>query len=93
MREGAPDHIPTKRNSLSKKASRRFLFGVIVVTLFLAFLAAMGIKSAAENEAFQEEVKEMRRQYDPNYEDVEKDANEAPAAASPDSTMTVSPSN
>ena len=57
------------RKTLSKSASRRFLFGLVVATLVLAFLAALGIKSAAENEAFQDEVIEMRRMYDPNFKE------------------------
>ncbi len=72
------------RKALSKKASRRFLFGVIVVTLILAFLSALGIKSAAENEAFQEEVLEMRRTYDPNFEEPDTVETTVPIAA-PDS--------
>ncbi|MFK7846223.1 MAG: hypothetical protein AB8G77_13075 [Rhodothermales bacterium] len=72
------------RKALTKKASRRFLFGVIVVTLILAFLSALGIKSAAENEAFQDEVLEMRRIYDPNFEEPDTVKTTVPIA-SPDS--------
>ena len=77
--------MPEKPKVLSRKASRRFLFGLIVVTLMLAFLAALGIKSAAENEAFQEEVIEMRKLYDPNFKDTDTDSEPAPAST-PDST-------
>ena len=76
-----------KRNALSRKTSRRFLFGLIVVTFMLAFLAALGIKSAAENENFQEEVKEMRRMYDPQYQDTDLDTSQTPVS-SPDSAHT-----
>ena len=78
------------RKPLSKKASRRFLFGVIVVTVFLAYLAALGIQSASENQALQEEIIEMRRQFDPNFKEPESSKTEAttPAPeASPDSTV------
>ena len=92
MREGAPDHIPNSRKPLSKKASRIFLFGVIVATLLLSFLTALGIKSASENEAFQEEVQEMRRQYDPNYEDPDAEDDVTPTSTV-DSTSSVNPSN
>ncbi len=92
MREGAPDHSPNTRKPLSKKASRLFLFGVIVATLFLSFLSALGIKSAAENEAFQEEVKEMRRLYDPNYEDPDAEEDVTPTSPK-DSTSSINPSN
>ena len=73
------------RKSLSKKASRRFLFGVIVATMILAFLSALGIKSAAENEAFQKEVLEMRRTFDPNFEEPDTVEVTAPLST-PDST-------
>ncbi len=66
--------MPDTSKPLSRKASRRLLFGLIVASLFLAFLAALGIKSATENEAFQKEVIEMRRLYDPNFEEDENTA-------------------
>lgn len=86
MPDGSSDPIPHKRKALSKKASRRFLFGLIVVSLFLAFMAALGIKSAAENEAFQEEVKEMRRMYDPNFEESDEAKDPMPATDSDSTT-------
>ena len=86
MPAGSSEHMPETPNVLSRKNSRRFLFGLIVVTLILAFLAALGIKSAAENDAFQEEVIEMRRMYDPNFKEPGSDAAPAPAS-SPDSTV------
>lgn len=42
---------------------------------------ALGIKSAAENEAFQEEVLEMRRTYDPNFEEPDTVITTVPIAA------------
>lgn len=67
-----------QRKPLSKKASRALLFGLIVATLFMAFLAAYGIKSASENEAYQQEVEEMRRLYDPEYKDADSTNTAAP---------------
>ena len=72
--------MPEKPKVLSRKTSRRVLFGLIVVTFMLAFLAALGIKSAAENEAFQEEVIEMRRRYDPDFKEPETESEPAPAS-------------
>lgn len=60
--------MPESKKRLSNKASRRFLVGFVSLSLALAFLAAMGIKSATENEQFQDEVEEMRRRYDPDFE-------------------------
>ena len=71
-----------QRKSLSQKASRRLLFGLIVVTLIMAYFAAFGIKSASENDAFQEEVKEMRRLYDPDFREAD-----STNTATPDSLL------
>ncbi len=83
------------RKPLSKTASRRVLFGLIVVTVFLAYLAALGIQSASENQALQEEIIEMRRQFDPNFKETDsttstEGAKATDSAAAPVSDSTVS---
>lgn len=83
------------RKPLSKTASRRVLFGLIVVTVFLAYLAALGIQSASENQALQEEIIEMRRQFDPNFKETDsatsaESAKATDSAATPASDSTVS---
>lgn len=74
------------RKPMSKTASRRFLFGLIVVTIFLAYLAALGIQSASQNQALQEEIIEMRRQFDPNFKEPDS-SKSVQAAPAPDSTV------
>ncbi len=71
---------------MSNRDSRRFLLGFLAMSLGLAFLAALGIKSATENEKFQEEVMEMRRLYAPNLKESEEAV--TTPASSPDSSST-----
>ncbi len=78
--------MPDSIKPMSKSNSRRFLLGFLVLSLGLAFMAAMGIKNATENEQFQKEVMEMRRLYDPNLKKSEEAA--SLPASSTDSTST-----
>ena len=73
------------RKTLSNKASKKLVFGLIVVSLFLAFLAAFSIIGVSRNEAFQEEVKEMRRMYDPNYQEDNETTADSLSTLAPDS--------
>lgn len=87
--------MSAKRKALSPKSSRRLLFGLLLATLSFAFFSALGIKNAAENAPFQEEVKAMRQKYDPNYDEAVKSTQATsntqsaiPADTTSDSTQT-----
>ena len=61
------DSLQSSRNRrLSPKASKRFVVGILGGMLVLAFFSALGIKIAAEDASFQEEVQEMRGRNDPS---------------------------
>ena len=54
-----------KRRYLSRKNSRILLTFLILCTVFLSYLAALGIKAAGENEEFQEAMEIMQRDANP----------------------------
>ena len=61
----APSESPKQRRPLSKRNSRILLSSLIVLTIFLAYLAALGIKAAGENEKFQEAMEIMQQDANP----------------------------